>query len=113
MKEYNPKPSVLCKVVVLLQIVFLIVMLSSVIKEAFKTSTSSKPTEEVFLQTTATVTSNTLILYADKSAKSSNLKTLKKGEVIVVTGKDDSGWTPAKSGSAIGWVLSSSIAVKR
>jgi hypothetical protein len=81
------------------------------VEEVFLQTTA--PAKEVFKPTTAVVTSNTLILYAERSPKSSNLKTLKKGDVIVVTGKDASGWTPAKSGNATGWVLSSSIAVKR
>jgi uncharacterized protein YgiM (DUF1202 family) len=62
---------------------------------------------------TATVVAKSTFLYADRSPKSANLKTLKKGDAVIVTGADASGWTPVKSGNVTGWVLSSSIAVKK
>jgi recombinational DNA repair protein RecR len=68
---------------------------------------------EVFMPTTATVSANTTSLYKEKSAKSTVLKTLKKNEVVVVTGLPANGWAPVKSGSIPGWVLSNSITVKK
>jgi uncharacterized protein YgiM (DUF1202 family) len=64
-------------------------------------------------ETAATVVAKSTLLYADRTPKSANLKTLKKGDAVTVTGVDASGWTPVKSGNVKGWVLSSSIAVKR
>jgi uncharacterized protein YgiM (DUF1202 family) len=115
MEEYNPKKRlILYKVLIAVQILLLAFSLHAVLSSTPKATanTTSKPAGEVFLQTTATVTSKVLILYAERSPKSSNLKTLKKGDVIIVTGKGANGWTPVKSGNATGWVLSSSIAEK-
>jgi predicted nucleic acid-binding Zn ribbon protein len=83
------------------------------IPELIRAKTESSTPTEVFLQTTATVTANTASLYAAQSAKSTVLKTLQKGEVIVVTGLPANGWAPVKSGNISGWVLLNSITVKR
>jgi TPR repeat protein len=76
-------------------------------------SAPATPTAEVFTPKVATVTSKTLVLYAEQSPKSKNLKTLKKGDAIVATGKDVNGWTPVRAGNLTGWVLSSLIEVKK
>ena len=65
------------------------------------------------LATTATVVPTTTSLYREQSAKSTVLKTLKKDEVIIVTGLPANGWAPVKSGNISGWVLLSSITIKR
>jgi hypothetical protein len=83
------------------------------IPEFIKAKTESSTPTEAFLQTTATVTANTTSLYAERSAKSTVLKTLKKGDVIIVTGLPANGWAPVKSGNISGWVLSNSITIKK
>jgi hypothetical protein len=83
------------------------------IPELIKAKVESYIPAEVFMQTTATVTANTASLYAEQSAKGAVLKTLKKGDVIVVTGLPANGWVPVKSGDVAGWMLPSSIALNR
>jgi uncharacterized protein YgiM (DUF1202 family) len=53
---------------------------------------------------TVTVTADALNLRAGSTGTSEIIKTLKKGEVLTVTGNSHDGWLPVKHDGVEGWV---------
>ena len=71
---------------------------------AQQTSTQQTSTQQSATTTTVTVTSSGLNLRAQPSSNARIVKTLRRGDVLTVTGSLSRGWMPVAHGGDRGWV---------
>ena len=76
-----------------------------------KRKPASEQTETTVSTTFATVTANSLNLRAEPNTNGAVIKSLKRGDVVTVTGETINGWTPIEHQGAIGYVSESYITI--